>query len=179
MIILKSYLKCQNCNIFRILCISTRAVSVKHLMLSKFHYTHYLNQQLKKLLMISKLSARYRENGIHIWGPWESQSFDVSYRCNQCIRFTACNMQNCNIQYINAGNVLLQATWERSPFLPFRLAVENHTSKRLLYQFCLILLNREVEIWNWPNDFWNHSKWLGVQNGCCFDRLRHRGRSPF
>ncbi len=23
------------------------------------------------------------------------------------------------------------------------------------------------------------SKWLGVQNCCCFDRLRHRGRSRF
>ena len=24
-----------------------------------------------------------------------------------------------------------------------------------------------------------HSKWLGIQNGCCFDRLRHRGPSRF
>ena len=24
-----------------------------------------------------------------------------------------------------------------------------------------------------------HSKWLDIQNGCCFDRLRHHGRSRF
>ena len=31
----------------------------------------------------------------------------------------------------------------------------------------------------WLGLGWEHSKWLGVQNCCCFDRLGHRGWSRF
>ena len=39
---------------------------------------------------------------------------------------------------------------------------------------CVLIFGMKVDL-----HLRQHSKWLGVQNGCCFDRFHHRGRSSF